>query len=76
VGPTEFDLEKPVRVTCAVHSLHNLPIAVSDPPLVGWAEVSHTLTGTGSGNRKRGGGRFEQLPDTSHDVKWVRRNLI
>lgn len=59
------------------HSTHSLSIAVSDPPLVGWAEVSHTLTGTGSGNRRRGGGRFEQLPQvTSLEVKWVRRNLI
>ena len=57
-------------------TLHSLSIAVSDPPLVGWAEVSHTLTGTGSGNRRRGGGRFEQLPQvTSLEVKWVRRNL-
>ena len=58
-------------------TLHSLSIAVSDPPLVGWAEVTHTLTGTGSGNRRRGGGRFEQLPQvTSLEVKWVRRNLI
>ncbi|KAL7496614.1 hypothetical protein ACHAWT_009290 [Skeletonema menzelii] len=58
-------------------TLHSLSIAVSDPPLVGWAEVTHTLTGTGSGNRRRGGGRFEQLPQvTSLEVKWVRRNLL
>lgn len=59
-------------------TLHSLGIAVSDPPLVGWAEVTHTLTGTGSGNRRKGGGRFEQLPQqvTSLDVKWVRRDLI
>mmetsp|Transcript_21601 Transcript_21601/g.32008 ORF Transcript_21601/g.32008 Transcript_21601/m.32008 type:complete len:372 (+) Transcript_21601:35-1150(+) len=57
-------------------TLHSLNIAVSDPPLVGWAEVEHTLTGTGSGNRRSGGGRFEQLPQASVDVKWVRRNLI
>ncbi len=59
-------------------TLHSLGIAVSDPPLVGWAEVTHTLTGTGSGNRKRGGGRFEQLPPqvTGLNVKWIRRELI
>ena len=57
-------------------TLHSLGIAVSDPPLVGWAEVTHTLTGTGSGNRRGGGGRFEQLPQvTSLNVNWVRRDV-
>ena len=57
--------------------LHNLAIAVSDPPLVGWAEVTYTLTSNGSGNRRRGGGRLEQLPHvTNFDVKWVRRYLM
>jgi hypothetical protein len=57
---------------------HNLSIAVSDPPLVGWAEVTHTLTSSGSGNRRIGGGRLEHLPEVTpnFDVKWVRRTLI
>jgi hypothetical protein len=56
---------------------HNLSIAVSDPPLVGWAEVTHTLTSSGSGNRRIGGGRLEHLPEVTpnFDVKWVRRTL-
>lgn len=57
---------------------HNLSIAVSDPPLVGWAEVTHTLTSSGSGDRRIGGGRLEHLPEVTpnFDVKWVRRTLI
>jgi hypothetical protein len=57
---------------------HNLSIAVSDPPLVGWAEVTHTLTSSGSGNRRIGGGRLGHLPEVTpnFDVKWVRRTLI
>ena len=70
---------------------HDLSIALCDPPLVGWAEVDVTLTKSGSGHRRRGGGRLSYLPpgpttagdDTppqqqelkSSDVRWVRRKL-
>ena len=57
--------------------LHSLHVAVSDPPLVGWSEVEQTLTAAGSGNRRKGGGRLEQLPEVSTlHVNWVRRNLV
>jgi len=57
-------------------TLHNIGIAFSDPPLVGWAEVSETLTSVGAGSRRHGGGRLEHLPDDlCNDIKWVRRRL-
>eukprot|EP00584_Thalassiosira_punctigera_P004968 CAMPEP_0172530386 /NCGR_PEP_ID=MMETSP1067-20121228/4134_1 /TAXON_ID=265564 ORGANISM="Thalassiosira punctigera, Strain Tpunct2005C2" /NCGR_SAMPLE_ID=MMETSP1067 /ASSEMBLY_ACC=CAM_ASM_000444 /LENGTH=375 /DNA_ID=CAMNT_0013314579 /DNA_START=145 /DNA_END=1272 /DNA_ORIENTATION=- len=58
--------------------LHNVGIALSDPPLVGWAEVSETLTSVGSGCRKNGGGRLGQLPQVTvggDGIQWVRRRL-
>ena len=66
---------------------HDLSIALCDPPLVGWAEVDVTLTKSGSGHRRRGGGRLSYLPpgptgdDTQQqlkcsDVQWVRRKLV
>lgn len=35
--------------------LHNIGVALSDPPLVGWGEVSGTLSTVGSGCRKNRG---------------------
>ena len=68
---------------------HNIQIAVSDPPIVGWGEVSQTLTSVGSGYRRKGGGRLQHLPPTaslSHEtdkdsrevdtIKWIRRQLV
>lgn len=61
---------------------HNLSIALSDPPLVGWAEVSETLTTSGSGHRRLGGGRRPFLPplfttrSSTEVVQWVARNLV
>jgi hypothetical protein len=58
-------------------TLHNLGIALSDPPLVGWGEVSETLTSVGAGCRRNGGGRLEHIPNnsicTDGEVRWVRR---
>ena len=57
-------------------TLQNLEIAVSDPPLVGWAEVSETLTSVGAGCRRKGRGRLGQLPEVSSDeIKWIRRKV-
>ncbi|KAL3760064.1 hypothetical protein ACHAWU_006612 [Discostella pseudostelligera] len=54
--------------------LHNIGLGLSEPPLVGWAEVSETLTSVGAGCRRNGGGRLGQLPEVSSDeIKWVRR---
>lgn len=59
---------------------HDLNLALSDPPLVGWAEVEVTLTKSGSGHRRRGGGRFGSLPPTvpsvADHITWVRRALV
>lgn len=57
-------------------TLHNVGLALSDPPLVGWGEVAETLSSVGSGCRRNGGGRLEQIPVTvPHDeIRWVRRN--
>lgn len=41
---------------------HDLSIALSDPPLVGWADVDVTLTKSPSGHRRLGGGRSQFLP--------------
>ena len=58
-------------------TLHNLDIAVSEPPLVGWAEVTKTLSSVGSGSRRMGGGRKQQLPPKAaiDDVQWLRRTV-
>jgi len=58
--------------------LHDIGIAFSDPPLVGWAEVSETLTSVGSGCCREGGGRLQQLPEAENcmDIKWVRRTVV
>ena len=58
-------------------TLHNLDIAVSEPPLVGWAEVTETLSSVGSGSRRMGGGRKQQLPPKAaiDDVQWLRRTV-
>ena len=56
---------------------HNLALALSDPPLVGWAEVTVTLTQSGSGHRRHGGGRREfQPPKGNGEICWVRRCLV
>jgi hypothetical protein len=59
-------------------TLHNLGIALSDPPLVGWGEVSETLTSVGAGCRRNGGGRLEHIPNnaigTDGEIRWVRRD--
>jgi hypothetical protein len=58
---------------------HNIPIALCDPPVAGWAEVEDTLTKSGSGYRRRGGGRIAFLPPRLGDQKgmrWVSRTLI
>ena len=59
-------------------TLHNVGIALSDPPLVGWGEVSETLTSVGAGCRRNGGGRLEHIPNnaigTDGEVRWVRRD--
>ena len=56
----------------------DLRLAFSDPPLAGWAEVDSTLTATGSGYRRHGGGRLEYRPRKSniHNVKWICRGII
>ena len=57
--------------------LLDLGIAVSDPPLAGWAEVHSTLTAIGSGHRRYGGGRLEYRPrDANGRIKWIRRDII
>ncbi|KAL3764995.1 hypothetical protein ACHAW5_001845 [Stephanodiscus triporus] len=58
-------------------TLHNIGIALSDPPLAGWGEVSETLSSVGSGCRRNGGGRLEQLPAEvlCDEIQWVRRDL-
>jgi hypothetical protein len=49
------------------HSFHhNLPIAFSDPPLAGWADVETTLTPAGMGHRRRGGGRPAFIPNYNY----------
>jgi hypothetical protein len=60
---------------------HNLSIALCDPPLVGWAEVDVTLTKSGSGHRRRGGGRlgflpFPQSSGKDKRVSWIKRTLM
>ena len=59
---------------------HDLNLALSDPPVVGWAEVEVTLTKSGSGHRRRGGGRLGFLPPTSptaiDHISWIRRKLV
>ncbi|CAB9496527.1 expressed unknown protein [Seminavis robusta] len=70
-------------------TLHNLRIALADPPLVGWAEVTETLTKSSSGHRRRGGGRLGFLPPTISDtgneeattsiverVTWIQRQVV
>ena len=57
-------------------TLHNIGIALSETPLVGWAEVSETLTSVGAGCRRKGRGRLGQLPQViSDEINWVRRNV-
>jgi hypothetical protein len=56
-------------------TMHNIGVAFSDPPLVGWAEVSETLTSVGSGCRRNGGGRLAQRPGFAVNIKWVCRQL-
>ncbi|GMI59662.1 hypothetical protein ScalyP_jg11870 [Parmales sp. scaly parma] len=46
------------------HEKHELTVAVSDPPVAGWAEVGETLTSASNGGRRPGGGRNEFLPPT------------
>ena len=53
--------------------LNNVDIAFSDPALVGWAEVSETLTSVGAGCRRNGRGRLGHIPTVSNEIKWVRR---
>ena len=48
-------------------TLHNVGLALVDPPLAGWAEVTETLTSVGHGQRKVGGGRLEYLPNVETD---------
>ena len=48
-------------------TLHNVGLALVDPPLAGWAEVSETLTSVGHGQRRVGGGRLEHLPNVETD---------
>jgi len=62
-------------------TLHEVDLALTDPPLVGWAEVSETLTSAGPGQRN-GGGRLEYLPtgqwstkDEDIHIRLVRREL-
>lgn len=56
------------------HTDHGIPMAFSDPPLVGWAEVEETLTSVGSGCRRNGGGRKEFCPANRRNcdnVQWI-----
>ena len=59
---------------------HDLKVALCDPPLVGWAEVDHTLTKTSSGYRRQGGGRWGFLPTGAlgeeRDLVWIERVLV
>jgi hypothetical protein len=55
---------------------HNLALALSDPPLAGWVEVQESLTPSGSGHRRQGGGRLGRLPPFSSQVTWVQRSTI
>lgn len=58
-------------------TLHTIGLALSDPPLVGWGEVTETLTSVGAGCRRNGGGRLEHIPNNTicidGEVRWVRR---
>jgi hypothetical protein len=56
---------------------HNIEIALSDPPLAGWAEVEETLTSVGSGYRREGGGRLGYYPDYELDggIYWIGRSI-
>jgi len=70
--PTHFD-------QFLFHSTgHTIGVALIDPPLAGWAEVTKTLTSVGSGQRKIGGGRIEHLPDveTGHGDVMLSCQLI
>ena len=55
---------------------HNLALALSDPPLAGWTEVEESLTKSGSGYRRQGGGRLGRLPPFSSRVRWVQRYTL
>eukprot|EP00956_Cyclotella_meneghiniana_P029358 scaffold70771_cov122-Cyclotella_meneghiniana.AAC.1 len=58
------------------HTNHGIPMAFSDPPLVGWAEVEETLTSVGSGCRRKGGGRKEFCPvncENCEGIQWIYR---
>lgn len=60
-------------------TLHDLPLAVSDPPLAGWTEVETSLTKSGSGHRRRGGGRLGHVPTTvtaERAVQWLQRRVV
>ena len=58
---------------------HDLPLAISDPPLAGWMEVEQSLTKSGSGHRRLGGGRLGHLPTTGAspgvDIQWIQRRV-
>jgi hypothetical protein len=56
---------------------HEVEIALSDPPLAGWAEVEETLNSVGSGYRREGGGRLGYFPDYNEfgGIRWIRRNI-
>lgn len=59
--------------------LHNVSIAISCPPLVGWCESEITLTSVGPGCRRNGGGRLAKLPtvNMTKEIKidWVYRRM-
>ncbi|KAL3784931.1 hypothetical protein HJC23_000016 [Cyclotella cryptica] len=58
-------------------TLHDIEIALSVPPLAGWAEVEETLTSVGSGYRREGGGRLGYCPfyDLDDGIHWIRRKI-
>ena len=53
---------------------HDLAVALSDPPLAGWTEVEQSLTKSGTGHRRHGGGRLGRLPPSPRTkIRWVGR---
>jgi len=60
------------------HGKHSLKVALSDPPLAGWCEVTETLNKAGNGSRRRGGGRLASVVKEvtvvePSDVDWIAR---
>eukprot|EP00977_Amphora_coffeiformis_P016656 scaffold5215_cov181-Amphora_coffeaeformis.AAC.10 len=59
---------------------HSVPLAVSDPPLAGWVEVEQSLTKSGSGYRRLGGGRLGHVPGIGAPsqlgkIQWIQRRV-